>query len=166
MDSWSCLSPDILFLARYSWKCPLTTPDFRACARNSQLFILCSSLTKRAILLVGVQEAWPIPCCYWRTWDLSGQKPEQGSEKVQTHTQQNETCVTQECWVSHWTCTGILRLWRMQERKHTLQCWRKTFCSQYFVQQFYSWFLSSNPHLSVTFIGKNSCVESFFTIEP
>lgn len=64
--------------------------------RSYSFFILFLSL-KRAILM-GEQEAWPISCCDWRAWDLSGLKLEQGSEKVQTCTHQNEPHVTQECW--------------------------------------------------------------------
>lgn len=167
MDSWSCLSPETPFHAGIHENAhqPPQISEHVPETHSYSFFVLFLSL-KRAILLMGEQEVWPIPCCEWRAWDVSGLKPEQGSEKVQTRTQQNEPCVTQESWVSHRAGTGILRLQWMWGIKPTLQCWCKRFCRWYFVPQIYSLCLCSNWCLSVTLTLKISCIEAFFTIEP
>lgn len=115
MDSWSCLSPDTQFRAGIHERAhqPFHISECVVTEMHCySLFVLFLSL-KGAILQMGQQEAWPIPCCDWRAWDLSDLKPEQRNENVQTSTQQNEPCVTQECWVSHRAGEGILKLWWM-----------------------------------------------------
>lgn len=60
--------------------------------------LLCSfSLTEESNSSNRGAGSGTILCCDCRAGDLSGLKPEQQSEKVQTGTQQNEHCVTEKC---------------------------------------------------------------------